>query len=109
MKKIFLIQSTLFVLTLLLNFVFPKLTHEVNSCAVGALFMLINLLIFSLVGRWILDKKFVAISWLIIVLKYALLSLTIYELLKLPWLQPGWFFLGLSSLVLSVVLSLFRF
>lgn len=67
---------------------------------------LIFLNVVSLATAWSLisRKKLVAVSVSIIVFKYAILGVIIYRLLKMPWLNPVWMSVGLSSLMVTTLL-----
>ncbi|MBC7421091.1 MAG: hypothetical protein H7328_10220 [Bdellovibrio sp.] len=77
------------------------------SCALGASVMLINL-----VGIWfgwklVFLKKSIALAVLVIIFKYLILGLILWNFTQYQWLQPIGFIVGLSSLMFGVISSVF--
>lgn len=70
----------------------------------GALFGLANFLSHGLVAWWIFKKKFIALSVIIIVFKYAIFGAIIYYLVRQPETNMLVFVAGVSGLIFSVTL-----
>jgi|GEM_PF-1192912 len=78
------------------------------SYAMGVFIVLFNVGTLYFVWSRFLRKKFIALALGIIVFKYAILGLIIYRLLHTDWLNPIWFSVGLSSLMVgSLIFALF--
>jgi hypothetical protein len=78
------------------------------SYASGVAVVLFNVITLYFVWLRFLRKKLIALALGIIVFKYAILGLIIYQLLHSTWLSPIWFCVGLGSLMLgSLIFALF--
>jgi hypothetical protein len=78
------------------------------SYAAGVFIVLFNVGTHYFVWSRFLRKKLIALALGIIVFKYAILGLIIYRLLHTDWLNPIWFSVGLSSLMVgSFIFALF--
>ncbi|MEZ0391660.1 MAG: hypothetical protein ACAH59_05560 [Pseudobdellovibrionaceae bacterium] len=73
------------------------------SFAVGCLFVLVNVLLTAFLWSRIIQKKLVALSVTIIVFKYAILGLIIYQLLTVAWVNALWLCAGFGSLMVSAL------
>ena len=78
-----------------------------NSFGVGSILVLLNLLALAWAWSRIFRKKTVALAVGVIVIKYAILGLIIYVLIKQNKVQPVWFLGGLSSIFLSILVYTF--
>lgn len=79
--------------------------HSAWSTAVGGLVVLLNLILLTVGWAMLLRKKFVALAVTVIVIKYAILGIIIYQLMLQPWLSPVFFLVGVSSLLATIVIS----
>ncbi len=68
--------------------------------------MLINLLGLWILWKFIFSKKSIALVLLVIIFKYLILGLILWNLNRIPWMQPLGFILGLSSLVFGILTML---
>lgn len=64
-----------------------------------------NLILLTVGWAMLLRKKFVALAVTVIVIKYAILGIIIYQLMLQPWLSPVFFLVGVSSLLATIVIS----
>lgn len=71
------------------------------SFAAGSLVLVISFLMMGVGYGMIFQKKLVALGAAIIVIKYAILGIIIFTLVKLTWFNPLWFSLGVASFVFS--------
>lgn len=83
------------------------------SFASGGLVVAANFILLGLGWNLVFRKKLIALSVLIIVFKYAILGIIIYQLVKQNWLLPLWFAAGvasimLGSLIYGLTLGLFK-
>jgi len=77
------------------------------SFFIGGLLILLNVWALTFVWKRIIQKKFIALPVSVIVFKYAILGLIIYQVSKVPWLNPLCFSAGLGSLIVTTGLYLF--
>ena len=75
------------------------------SCATGAGTMLINLIGIWFCWRLVFLKKSIALAVLVIIFKYLILGLILWNFAKYQWFQPVSFIIGLSSLLFGIVSS----
>ncbi len=75
--------------------------------ALGAGVSWFNLLSLVLTWPWILAKKLVALSVGVIVLKFAILGSIVYVTVFSRAVDLGWFAAGLTTVVVSVVVTAF--
>lgn len=76
-------------------------TRAAQSFLYGGMIVLLNLLAHTLVWRWIMQKKLIALAVSLIVFKYAIFGVIIYLLLRLGIVEPLWFCLGVASLMIT--------
>lgn len=89
------------VLALLLWFFY---SHDAGlSCAAGSAIMFLNLLSFYLTWKLVLAKRSMALTVLVIILKYSILGLIFWSLTTATWIQPLGFVLGISTLLLAIL------
>src|SRR3989338_1701957 len=74
-----------------------------NSCLLGGLIMLLNLLGFYYTWRLVFKKKSAFLAALIIGFKYILIGLLLWQMSLIEWLHPGGLIIGLSSLVIAIL------
>lgn len=101
--KIFIIIQA--VITLV-GFLILKEGRDMNSAAsfaAGSFIVLINVLFWAFSISRLVKKKLIALSVVLIVFKYAILGVIVYELLSYPWIDKLWFCVGLGSLVVSAL------
>ncbi|MBC7742757.1 MAG: hypothetical protein H7061_11195 [Bdellovibrionaceae bacterium] len=77
------------------------------SCILGSAIMLINLIGIWFFMKLVFLKKSIALVVGAIIFKYLILGMILWNLAKYQWLQPLGFTIGLSSLLLAVVSSVF--
>ncbi len=77
------------------------------SCALGAAVMLTNLIGIWFFWKLVFLKKSIALAILVIIFKYVILGLILWDLSQYQWLQPVGFIIGLSSLLFGIVSSVF--
>lgn len=70
----------------------------------GSFLLYFNTLVLTFAWSLITKKKLVALPVMLIVIKYAILGVIIYQILNQEWLSYLEFFLGLGSLILTVVI-----
>lgn len=101
MKKMILWQSLLIFLGTVLSALFVGFGGAA-SYFLGAFGVTINLLLHLLVWGYLIGrKKLIAFAVSIIVFKYAIFGAIIYKILRLTWVSPVWFCIGVGSFVLS--------
>ena len=77
-------------------------TDGAASYFFGALGVTVNLLLHTLVWGYLIGrKKLIAFAVSIIVFKYAIFGAIIYKILRLTWVSPMWFCIGVGTFVLS--------
>lgn len=102
MKNVLLYQIV--VTTLLSGLLFfLSAPHHSYSFLAGALTIFMSVFLLGLSWKLIFQKKLIALAVAIIVFKYAILGIIIFKLMKLPWFEPLWFALGVSSFILSAL------
>lgn len=74
------------------------------SFAVGSGLIFANVAVLAFVWFFVIQKKLIALSLMIIVFKYAILGVIIYKLLSYEWLNKGWLCVGLGSLVVTTLI-----
>jgi hypothetical protein len=73
------------------------------SFATGSLAIGLSFSMMAIGYGLIFRKKMIALAVGIIVIKYAILGIIIFTLVKLAWFDPLWFALGVASLILSAI------
>jgi hypothetical protein len=103
MKKIGLLQTLVMALATPLLLAF---TTQQQTCSflIGSGLILMSFALMGLGYGLIFKKKLVALSIGIIVFKYAILGIIIFQLVKQPWLSSLWFCLGIASFGVSALL-----
>ncbi len=103
MKRYFYIQIGICLLgTLLLALLLSK--ESAASYFSGSFLIFLNVVSLAVAWTFITQKKLIALSVSLIVFKYAILGVIIYQLLKFPWLNALWMSVGLSSLLITTLL-----
>lgn len=74
------------------------------SFGVGGALMFANVLLLALVWNWLIRKKLVAVGLFVIVTKYALLGIVIYQTFQLGWIEPLSMALGVGTFGLAAVI-----
>ena len=69
--------------------------------------MLINLIGIWFFWKLVFLKKSIAFVVLVIIFKYLILGVILWNLTQAPWFQPIGFLIGLSALLFGMVLSVF--
>lgn len=100
MKTILSTQSLVTALGSLLLGYFYALQQSL-SFAAGSLTILGSFIMLGIGYGMIFKKKLIALAIGIIVIKYAILGIIIFTLVKLSWFNPLWFSLGVASFILS--------
>lgn len=77
--------------------------EQAFSCLLGSAMMLINLLGLWILWTFIFSKKSIALAVLVIIFKYLILGLILWNLNQIQWMRPVGFIIGLSSLLLGVI------
>lgn len=103
MIKISAAASFLFSICLSLLLYFTSDWETSLSCLFGGAVMLLNLLGLWIVWKFIFSKKSIALAVLIIIFKYVILGLILWNLNQIQWMRPIGFVVGLSSLMFGVV------
>lgn len=101
--KLFLIIHSAITLIVTLAIYFLYAPHQALSFVVGAVLMLVNLLTIAWSWKNILAKKLIAWSVAIIVIKYAILGIIIYELMMGDLVDVAWFCGGMGVLLISCI------
>ena len=79
------------------------------SCLFGGTVMVLNLFGLWFLWKLIFSKKSIALAVLVIIFKYLILGLILWNLNQIQWIRPLGFVLGLGSLVIGVLCTaLFR-
>lgn len=73
------------------------------SFATGSLAIALSFSMMAIGYGLIFKKKMIALAVGIIVIKYAILGIIIFTLVKLAWFNPLWFSMGVASFVLSAI------
>jgi len=73
------------------------------SCLFGGTVMVLNLGGLWLLWKLIFSKKSIALAVLVIIFKYVILGLILWNLNQIQWVRPLGFVLGLGSLLVGVV------
>jgi hypothetical protein len=73
------------------------------SCLFGGTVMVVNLFGLSFLWKLIFSKKSIALAVLVIIFKYLILGLILWNLNQIQWIRPLGFVLGLGSLMIGVV------
>lgn len=76
------------------------------SFLAGGLLIVGELASLMVVAESLIRKKSIALTFVIIVLKYPLLAGVIYYLTRSSFLEPVWFLIGIGSLILTALVSL---
>ncbi len=77
------------------------------SSATGSGVMLVNLFGIWLCWKLVFFKKSIALAVLVIIFKYLILGLILWNFTKYQWLQPVGFIIGISSLLLGMISAVF--
>jgi hypothetical protein len=79
------------------------------SCLFGGTVMVLNLFGLWFLWKLIFSKKSIALAVLVIIFKYLILGLILWNLNQIQWIRPLGFVLGLGSLLVGVLCTaLFR-
>lgn len=73
------------------------------SCLFGGGVMVLNLFGLWFLWKLIFSKKSIALAVLVIIFKYLILGLILWNLNQIQWIRPLGFVVGLSSLMFGVV------
>lgn len=73
------------------------------SCLFGGTVIVLNLGGLWLLWKLIFSKKSIALAVLVIIFKYVILGLILWNLNQIQWVRPIGFVLGLGSLMIGVV------
>ena len=73
------------------------------SCLFGGTVMILNLFGLWFLWKLIFSKKSIALAVLVIIFKYLILGLILWNLNQIQWIRPLGFVLGLGSLLIGVV------
>jgi hypothetical protein len=79
-------------------------THSAISFAIGGVLVGLNFLILGFAWSLIFQKKLIALAVPLIVFKYAILGLIIYQLTKATSVDLLWFSMGIGSFVISALI-----
>jgi len=102
MKIVLIIQSLATLLGgLLVSYFYAP--QQAYSFVTGSLVILLSFVLLGIGFGLIFKKKLIALAIGIIVFKYAILGIIIYTLVKLSWLDPLWFSIGVASFILSAI------
>jgi uncharacterized membrane protein YczE len=104
MKATLLIQLATLVVISPILLIFNGI-QQAASFSIGAAMVLINLTVLTWTWSRILKKKQIAIATTIIVFKYGIFAAMIYWVLQDPLTHAGWFCVGLSTLLTTVLLT----
>ncbi len=102
MKPLLLFQAILAAFgSLLVDYIAAR--QQAYSFFIGSLVILGSVFLLGWAWSLIFKKKLVALATGIIVIKYAILGIIIFELAKQPWFKPLWFSLGIASFTLTAI------
>ncbi len=101
-KKIILTQS---ILTFIAMFVLWATVgkNAAISCFITALILLINLLGLYIFWKVVFFKKSIALGLLIIIFKYPLIALILWQMSQQTWVHPVGVFVSMLLFLLSIV------
>jgi len=103
LKWLYFISTLLFMsLSLIIFLAWGKVLAISFAC--GWVIAMVNLFLIWALWRLVFQKKLIALVVVIIVLKYAILGLVTYKLIKASWLNPLGFAMGLLSNVLAITI-----
>lgn len=77
-----------------------------TSLLIGCFLMILNLLGLAFLWKLIFSKKSIALAVLVIIFKYLILGLILWNLSESAWLNPVGFVAGLGCLLIGIVGSL---
>lgn len=103
MIKITAIYTFIFSILLAAVLYYVSSSEMAWSCLFGAAVMLLNLLGLWILWKFIFSKKSIALAVLVIIFKYLILGLILWNLNQIQWMRPIGFISGLSSLMFGVV------
>jgi hypothetical protein len=78
-------------------------TQSANAFVAGGLVIAANFLALAILWSLIFKKKLIALSASLIVFKYAILGLIIYQLITVYRIDLFWFAMGIASFILSAL------
>ncbi len=106
MIKIVALATSAFAILLSLLCYFKFGAEFALSTLLGGLIILLNLLGIWISWKFIFSKKSIALVLAVIIFKYLILGLILWNLNEIQWMRPVGFILGLSSLVFGILSSL---
>jgi len=74
-----------------------------ESCLMGGFLMLFNLLGIALLWHLVFSKKSIALAVFVIIFKYLILGVVLWNLAAVGWMKPLGLVLGLASLVFAIL------
>ncbi|AGH94228.1 hypothetical protein [Pseudobdellovibrio exovorus] len=77
------------------------------SIATGGVIMLLTLMSFVIVFAVVFYKKLIALAVFVIILKYVILGLILWNLSSAKWLKPIGLIIGLASLLIAILVATF--
>ena len=83
---------------------FSHSTQSAISFGYGGLLVAVNFLILGIAWALIFQKKLVALAIPLIIFKYAILGLIIYQVILSSSIELLWFCLGIGSFVISALI-----
>ncbi len=78
--------------------------YHAASFAVGAGLMAFNVALLGWTWSRLFEKKSIAWTLLVIVIKYAILISSVFILSRTNWFSPLWMALGIASFILALVI-----
>jgi hypothetical protein len=102
MKKIAIIQALCMAIPAPI-FLYFSAQQQLISFLIGSFLILLDVALMGLGYGLIFKKKLVALAIGIIVFKYAILGIIIFQLVKQPWLSSLWFCLGIATFAITAM------
>ncbi|QDK36101.1 hypothetical protein [Bdellovibrio sp. NC01] len=103
MKITLLSQLALTLLGSLALWIFAA-PDQAGSYLAGSGLLSLSFLLLGWGWGLIFQKKLIALAVSIIVFKYAILGIIIFNIVKKPWFNPLWFAMGIASFVISAII-----
>lgn len=105
MKKIIIIQTITFLFfNIIIFFCFSLNASEIRAFFIGSFFSIFNFFLLALLWNMILKKKFVALCTSVIVIKYLVVFIFFYIIVKSKIFDVLFLLLGITSILFGFLL-----
>lgn len=82
-------------------------SNQALSIVTGGVIMLLTLMSFVVIFAVVFYKKLIALAVFVIILKYVILGLILWNLSSAKWLEPIGLVVGLASLLIAILVATF--